>query len=199
MFLLRHRLRRAGYRVRQFHYRSMSRSLAENVCLLRDFIRSTPGEVLHVVGHSMGGILLRHAFERDPDSRPGRLVAIGSPLVDCWISRRVAGFHPRAYWLTGHTARDHILEAVDPTWRGHRELGVLAGTFPFGVGSFFAGLPKPNDGVICLSETRLGGIADHLTCGFNHFGMLLSRRCTDQIIHFLENGRFDRSDCSGGL
>ena len=190
MFLLRHRLSCAGYRVYQFHYRSIRLGLDENVQRLRDFIAATPGEVLHAVGHSMGGVLIRHAFERKPDSRPGRLVAIGSPLLDCWVSRRVAGFHPRGYWLTGKTARDHVTQPPDPIWRGSREFGVLAGTFPLGIGSLLAGLPKPHDGVVCLSETKLIGVADHLICGLNHFGMLYSRRCLHRIVHFLETGRF---------
>ena len=100
------------------------------------------------------------------------------------------GFHRNAYWLTGRTARDHILEPRDPRWRGSRELGVLAGTFPLGVGSLIMGLPQPHDGVIRLEETRLEGMTDHLTCGLNHFGMLLSRKCAKQMVTFWNMGGF---------
>ena len=197
MVLLRHRFRRLGYRVRQFHYPSMWRGLAENTRRLRDFLRRTEGDVLHVVAHSMGGVLTRQVFESDPDPRPGRLIAVGSPLLDCWIAHRVSGLHDRGYCLLGKTVHDHIRQTSDPIWRGTREFGVLAGTFPFGIGCIFPNLPRPSDGVILLEETRLGGITDHVTCRLNHFGMLLSQRCLWQMAQFLATGAFVHSEREG--
>jgi pimeloyl-ACP methyl ester carboxylesterase len=190
MFLLRRRLRRLGYSVRQFHYLSMLRGLDENVSRLREFILATPGETLHVVGHSMGGILIRHAFERDPDPRPGRLIALGSPFLDCWVARRISGLHNHSHRLHGKTVRDHLASARDPIWRGAREFGVIAGTYPAGLGRAFRDLPLPHDGIIRLEETRLGGIADHVSYRLNHFSLLASRRCAAQMHHFLSHGVF---------
>jgi pimeloyl-ACP methyl ester carboxylesterase len=67
MDLLRRRLRRLGYRVRQFQYRSMTKGLDENAKLLRAFLGATEGDTIHAIGHSMGGVLLRQVFEQDPD------------------------------------------------------------------------------------------------------------------------------------
>jgi pimeloyl-ACP methyl ester carboxylesterase len=191
MRLLRKRMQRLGYRVRQFRYRSMMLGLDENVRRLRKFLRETDGDVLHVVGHSMGGVLIRQAFEHDPDPRPGRLIAIGSPLLDCWVARRFLRVHR---WvgrlLIGRTVADHIARPADPTWRGSRDLGVLAGTFRFGIGAIFKTLPSPSDGVVLLDETRLQGVRDHVDYRLNHFGMLFSRRCAVQVARFLATGRF---------
>ena len=189
--LLRRRLRGLGYRVRQFGYRSMMRGLDENTDRLAGFLRETEGDVLHVVGHSMGGVLIRRVFEQNPDPRPGRLVAIGSPLVNCWVGGRFHGLHSRfGPLLVGRTVADHISTPFDPVWRGARDFGVLAGTYPVGVGAIFSSPPGPSDGVILLEETRLQGIRDHVTFRLNHFGMLLSRRCCAQIARFLATGRF---------
>lgn len=190
MTLLRRRLRRLGYRTRQFFYHSMTLGLDENARSLKDFIRETEGDVIHVVGHSMGGILIRQVFERMPDPRPGRLVAIGSPFLDCWIAHRISGMHARGYCLLGRTVHDHILRPRDPAWNGARELGVLAGTYPFGIGCIFHDLPPPSDGVVLLPETRLEGIKDHFTIRMNHFGLLLSKRCCAQVARFLATGSF---------
>jgi len=188
---LRNRMRRLGYRVRQFRYRSMLLGLDENVRRLRQFVRETEGDVVHVVGHSMGGVLARLAFEQDPDPRPGRIVAIGSPLLDCWVARRFLRWHPRIGRLCiGRTVADHISRPADPVWRGTRDLGILAGTFPFGIGAIFKSLPRPSDGVVLLEETRLQGMRDHVEYRLNHFGMLFSRRCTLQVAGFLATGRF---------
>jgi len=191
MALLRRRLRQLGYRVRQFRYRSMMKGLDDNARRLSEFLRETEGDVLHVVGHSMGGVLIRQVFEQYPDPRPGRLIVIGSPLLDCWVGRRFYRMHP---WLgrlmIGKTVADHISRSTDPVWHGARDFGVLAGTYRFGIGALFKSLPRPSDGVVLLDETRLQGIRDHATIRLNHFGMLFSKRCCVQIARFLATGTF---------
>lgn len=191
MGLLRRRMRQLGYRTRLFQYRSMLRGLDHNVRRLEKFIRETPGDIVHVVGHSMGGVLTRRVFEETPDPRPGRLIAIGSPLVDCWTGHRFGRVHSRVGpLLIGKTVRDHIAAPGDLVWRGKRDFGVIAGTYPFGVGRFFKTLPKPNDGVVLLKETQLQGISGHVTYRINHFGLLVSRRCAEQVARFLATGAF---------
>jgi pimeloyl-ACP methyl ester carboxylesterase len=195
---LRHRLGQLGYRTRQFQYASMTRGLDENVRRLEAFVSETEGDVIHLVGHSMGGVLIRQAFEQNPDPRPGRLVAIGSPLLDCWVGRRISRMNR---WLgphlVGRTVSDHIARAVDPVWHGARDFGVLAGTYPFGIGAVFASHPRPSDGVILLEETRLRGARDHVAYRLNHFGMLFSKRCAAQIARFLATGAFAHPAADG--
>ena len=191
MALLRRRLHRLGYRVKQFRYRSMMKGLDENARRLRKFLGETDGDVVHVIGHSMGGVLIRQVFERDPDPRPGRLIAIGSPLLDCWVARRFLRMNPRlGRLMIGRTVADHISRTADPVWHGARDFGVLAGTFRFGIGAIFKTLPRPSDGLVLLTETRLAGVRDHVVYRLNHFGMLFSRRCCRQMARFLATGEF---------
>jgi pimeloyl-ACP methyl ester carboxylesterase len=191
MVFLRRRLKRLGYGVRQFHWRSITDGLENNLTRLSRFIAQTEADTLHVVGHSMGGVLTRLLFERAPDARPGRLIAIGSPLTDCWVGRRFVALHPRiGPLLASRSVHDYLAQPIDPVWRGQREFGVLAGTYPFGIGTLFRDLPVPSDGVVLLSETQPQGITDHVTFRLNHFGMLFSRRCVVAIARFLEAGSF---------
>jgi len=191
MRLLRKRLAHLGYRVRQFRYRSMMLGLEENAARLKQFLNETEGDIVHVVGHSMGGVLIRHVFENDPDPRPGRLVAIGSPLLDCWVGRRFARLHPHlGRLMIGRTVFDHISRRNDSVWRGARDFGVMAGTYPVGIGAIFKTLPRPSDGVVLLEETKLAGATAHITIRLNHFGMLFSKRCTVQVARFLATGEF---------
>ncbi len=170
MALLRRRLRQLGYRVRQFRYRSMMKGLDDNVRRLSE---------------------IRRVFEQSPDPRPGRLIAIGSPLLDCWVGRRFYRMHRRiGRLLIGRTVADHISRLSDPVWRGARDFGVLAGTYRFGIGAIFQSLPRPSDGVVLLNETQLQGLSDHSTIRLNHFGMLFSKRCAAQIACFLATGSF---------
>jgi len=196
MRLLRRRLVQLGYKVRQFRYRSMMKGLDENARRLKQFITETEGDTIHLVGHSMGGVLIRRVFESDPDPRPGRLVAIGSPFLDCWVGRRFVQLNPIVGRLmVGRTVAEHVSRTNDSTWRGARDFGVMAGTYPFGIGAIFKTLPAPSDGVVLLEETRLAGLRDHVTYRLNHFGMLFSKRCTAQVAQFLATGRFTQN-CS---
>ena len=70
------------------------------------------------------------------------------------------------------------------------EIGVLAGTRSIGLGRVVLDLPRPNDGVVTVDETRLPGAADFIALPLAHSEMLASRRCAGQIIAFLESGRF---------
>lgn len=190
MLTLRRRLKRRGFETRQFHWKSITGSLDENLDRLAKFVASTEADTVHVVGHSMGGALARLLFERAPDPRPGRIVAIGSPLTDCWTGRKFGALLPMLPWLAGRTVRDYLAQEIDPVWRGKRDFGVLAGTYPFGIGAIFPSLPTPSDGVVLLNETKVEGLRDHLTIRLNHFGMLFSKRCALHIAHFLEHGKF---------
>jgi len=191
MFLLRRRLEQLGYQTRLFQYRSMMRGLDYNVAKLGEFIAKIDCDILHAVGHSMGGVLIRQLFEKAPDPRPGRLVAIGSPLRDCWVGHRFKRLHPHiGPLLIGKTVHDHISHPPAPVWRGARDLGVVAGTYPFGIGAVFSSLPRPCDGVVLLEETRIDGLRDHIAYRMNHFGLLGFKRCAAQVARFLGTGSF---------
>ena len=190
MVFLRRRLRRFGYGVRQFSWKSITAPLEENLDRLARFLAATEADTLHVVGHSMGGVLARLQFERGPDPRPGRIVAIGSPLTDCWTGRKFGALHPALPWLAGVAVRDYLAKDIDPIWRGRRDFGVLAGTYPIGIGALFPSLPSPSDGVVLLEETKLQGITAHTTFRLNHFAMLFSKRCAVTVARFLETGSF---------
>jgi len=195
---LRHRLGQLGYKTRLFRYQSMRKGFDENAVRLAEFIRATGGDVVHVVGHSMGGVLTREVFERMPDPRPGRLVAIGSPFLDCWVGRRYERFFSRlGRYVIGKTVRDHLARVPDPVWRGARDFGVVAGTYRVGIAAVFPSHPRPSDGVVTLRETELEGVRDRVTFRLNHFAMLLSKRCAAEIACFLATGAFIH-DASGG-
>lgn len=190
--LLRHRLQSDyEFEPRQFSYRTMSDGLDDNVALLRDFIRETPGETVHVVGHSLGGVLALQTQMQFPEPRPGRIVCLGSPLCGSLAARAVAGL-PFGLDILGRTIRDAVLTGGLPAYRGAREVGVIAGTLGFGLGLVIENLPEPNDGTVAVVETRLPGITDHTQIHVSHTGLLVSRAVVEQTAWFLRHGRFSR-------
>ena len=191
--VLRHRLSSEhGFFATPFDYQSVSAGLDENVRLLTQFLAEFPGDTLHLVGHSLGGLLLLHAQQRQPDPRPGRIVCLGSPLRGSRAAKALAGL-PFGEEILGATIRDAVLSGGLSAWRGQREVGVIAGTLAAGLGVLFSELPEPNDGTVAVDETRLPGITDHLQLKVSHTGLLFDDQVAAQTAYFLRHGVFERS------
>ena len=190
-FLLRDRLRRAGFAPSNFHYPSMQMSLGEAADALAGHLRSQ-GEIVHVVAHSLGGLVACEAFMRHADLPAGRVVLMGSPVRGSRTARDVAShwFGPAAL---GPLALTELARERDAAWTLPREVGVIAGSLPVGIGRVFSELPLPNDGTVCVEETELPGATATVVIETTHTGMLLSKGVADATVAFLLKGRFDYS------
>jgi hypothetical protein len=84
--------------------------------------------------------------------------------------------------------RERVDVSVDPRF----EIGAIAGTRAFGLGAVVARLPSPNDGVVCVDETRFPALRDHIEFPIGHSLMLISSRVARQTVSFLKTGAFRR-------
>lgn len=192
-----HLERDSGFRALSFSYPSMGPML-DHVQALREFAQSNRSERLHFVGHSLGGLVVLNLLESTGDLPPGRAVLLGSPLQGSRAARGLARW-PLGRTLLGITMRDEFLadDIAEPraprTWRGQRDIGVIAGSTGFGLGRLVAQLEGENDGTVAVDETRLPGAKDHLVLPTTHTGMLFSLEVARQTVEFLRNGRFART------
>ena len=172
-----------------FTYRTVREPLESVLERLATTIRRTPDRTVHVVGHSLGGIVCHRLFERYPDLPAGRAVFLGSPLCGSQAARGLErfAFGPR---MIGALAVAELLGTQERRWACPRELGLIAGTRPVGLGRLFAGFAEPNDGTVAVRETRLEGATDHLALAVSHLGMLLSPRVAEECGRFLRDGHF---------
>jgi len=184
MRVLGSRLEEAGFRVRYFRYRSWRGGLAQAAGDLRKFVEAAEGERVHLVGHSLGGVVIAKMVEETPLSRPGRVAMLGSPMGGSAaagiMSRRRVG-----RWLVGGVIREGIVEH-SPKWPGGRDLLVVAGDIPLGSG-LLLGLPKPHDGVVRVEETRVEGVRT-VTVRASHVGLLLSRKVAALLSGYFQAG-----------
>jgi pimeloyl-ACP methyl ester carboxylesterase len=196
--LLRRRLRRAfHFDVRVFRYPASSCSMAEIVDRLSACVAGLHPRVLHLVGHSLGGLVIYRFLERYPDQPPGRVVFLGTPSVTCEAAVGLARFRWGAAIL-GKCVAEELLVERHRRWTLPRPLGIIAGTQRFGAGHFVARLKGDNDGTIGVSETRLPGATEHITVHASHMGMLLSGRVARQTGTFLSEGHFGVSGPGSG-
>jgi len=184
MRVLGGRLEEAGFRVRYFRYRSWRGGLAQAASALREFVEATKGERVHLVGHSLGGVVISKMLEEAPLSRPGRVAMLGSPMGGS-AAARIVSRRRVGRWLVGGVIREGIVEQA-PKWPGGRELLVVAGDIPFGSG-LLLGLPRPHDGVIRVEETRVEG-ARAVTVRASHVGLLLSREVAALLSGYFRSG-----------
>jgi len=185
------RLSRCGFDVVRFSYASVGDSLERNADRLARFCRDQATEPLHLVGHSLGGLLILAALERNGDLKVRRALLIGSPYAGitaaAGLARSVTGEKMLGRTLNDwmHMRRPSIPKGV--------ELGVIAGDIPFGLGRLVADLPKPNDGVVPVEETRVPGAKEAVVLRVNHTGMLVSPAVGRAACAFLRNGSFGRA------
>ena len=193
--LLRQRLKkRFDAKTLAVRYRSVSLDVASNARRIADLLQMHRADTVHLVAHSLGGLVVLKMFEQGAASwlPPGRVVLLGSPVQGSRAASSLARL-PLGLQIMGQCVRDELLEPRVRRWTSPRELGVIAGTLPVGLGRIIGvGGGEPNDGTIYVNETRIAGAADHLVMPVSHSRLPFAASVADQTAAFLETGRFLR-------
>ena len=165
-------------------------ALADHVEVASARWRADQAGTLHLVGHSLGGLVARAWIARHRALNLGRVVLLGTPSGGSEIADLLVNFEPYrrifgpagAELTTDGVARGELLGELD------YPLGIIAGTRsldPLG----WAFLPKPNDGKVTVARTRVPG-ADHLTLPVTHTLMMRAPAVIAATTRFLRHGRF---------
>jgi pimeloyl-ACP methyl ester carboxylesterase len=180
-------LARRGYSVRTFAYRGRH-PLEGNVERLARFVRESLGaRPAHFVGHSLGGVLVLETLNRHAELPASSAVLLGAPVRGCYAGRRF-GRARMGRWMMG--ASRALWDERPAAWKRAAPLGVVAGTLPLGLGRAIGRLPGDNDGVVCVAETAVAGMADQAFVPIGHSALIVSRRVADLTARFLSTGRF---------
>lgn len=179
------RLRRAGFTVRGFGYASVRDGPEVAIdALVAQLRRAGP---VHLVGHSLGGMIAMEALRRAPDLPVRRMVCLGSPLCGSATARALAS-QARLGWTLGRSAA--LLHAGCGHWDGLVPVGMVAGTVERGLGRLLVRVESPSDGTVAVAETRLPGLAGHVLVPASHSGLLFSAEAARQTAAFLRRGAF---------
>ena len=189
LYVLGQRLARYGFETCPFSYPSVSQNLLQNAERLQRFLVRLERPLVHLVGHSLGGIVIRALFHQHPAQPPGRIVTLGAPhggsypasvLVRTALGRKITG-----------RSMQQLLAGMPTHWRPvDRDTGVIAGDISIGMGRLFPRFPRPNDGVVSAAEAQLPGATDITTLHVSHTAMVVSSQVAHQVCWFLKHGRF---------
>ena len=178
-----------GLETRLFAYHTTTEPLADVVERLHATISQTERSRVHLIGHSLGGRVILRLFDRFPDQPQGRVVLLGAPVRGSAVARRLSRADLGRRVL-GVIANHELVPELQQQWTHPRELGVIAGTRPMGLGRMVLRFQEPCDGTVAVRETELPGATDRILLPVSHFGMLMSARVAEQTGRFLRDGRF---------
>ncbi len=187
--LHRHRLRRMGRISHTYSYRSLRGALDEAADGLAARLEALAPRPLHLVGHSLGGLVVLNMLARHRPAAVQRAVLLGSPICGSGSARVILGL-PLLRHALGRALPQWLARPV-PTAEPGYPVGVIAGDRPLGLGRLVPGMEKPNDGMVSVSETRWAGARDHIVLPVTHMQMLWSAACLHQALHFLDHGCFE--------
>ena len=192
MSAFREPLLKAGYQVFPFDYPSTRVEIPDSADYLRQVIDSLDGiESLHIIAHSMGGIVTRSYLSDKPDARLKRLVMIGSPnsgaeLADLMSDKMNFVFKP----MLGPAGQQLVTDSDGLIARlpiPSCEFAVIAGGR--GGKGFNPLIPGDDDGIVSVASTRLPGTADFLQVSALHLRLLRTPEAISSAVRFLETGK----------
>lgn len=193
-------LQSRGFATYQHNYHSLRDSIEQHSISLNTWLSDNhnPAIPINLVGHSLGGLVIRDFISRFAQWKIARCVTLGTPhngsttaeYVNKLVSPLVGNAYKQA--LDGQSA---------PLKKGI-SLGVIAGNSPYGLGQLVLNYHKKksklahpqceHDGTVYVFETQLADATDHIILPVSHTGMLINQVVAEQTAYFLDHGMFKR-------
>ncbi len=197
MYPLGKRLKKKGVVVKYLNMPLKRKMLGESVLLLKKMLeveksKKKQGENLVLIGHSMGGLVIRSVLlEKELREVVDRVVLIGTPnkgakLAD--ICKKYIPFLSSIYKPLRSLEKENFknlnLYAGDDV-----EIGCIAGSEgkPLPFRRF---LDKENDGMVEVKEVEMEDLKDFLILPLNHRNIHRRDKVVGYIMCFIKNGVF---------
>ncbi|MFK8029315.1 MAG: esterase/lipase family protein [Gammaproteobacteria bacterium] len=185
---------RSGYNTCNINYPSNRKPVTELVEFIGEDIKrcfADDERPVNFVTHSMGGIMVRALAESQHAPNIGRVVMLappnkGSEIVDLHRSSKMFR------WIMGDVATQLGTDVNSLPLRlgpAKFNVGIIAGdglSNPMGLWVF----DEPSDGTVAVRSTRLEGMDDFIVVPFGHTLIMRKRQVIEEVLHYLENGRF---------
>lgn len=188
LLILSSRLRGRGFAPIRFDYASLFRMPSKSMEKLAMKLYAFGNGPVHLVGHSLGGLMAIETLSRYQKLPPGRVVCLGSPLAGSGTARVL--HEKNLGFMTGRSGpllRGGLVQVPDD-----REVGMIAGAKGRGLGQIVRKFDGLHDGTVAVWETRIPGLREHMVIPTSHTGLVFSKEVAEHTANFLENGCFER-------
>jgi len=184
-----------GATVVPIDYPSTQVSIAESAQYLKRVLSSLDGiDQIDLIGHSMGGLIVRTYLQMEQerrDARLHRLVMLGVPNLGAHMATLLHQ-HWAFRWTLG-IAGQQLVEGdssfISTLPVPDLEFGVIAGGRGT-AGGWNWWIPGDDDGTVTVESTRLPGAADFLTVRTLHTAMMWNLNVIEASLRFLKTGAF---------
>ena len=198
------RLQAQGFITHQYGYRSMRDGIKVNSQRLNAWLKANhnPAKPIDLIGHSLGGLIIRDFIAHYPEWKIGRCVTLGTPHNGSVSGDYIWRLIPA---IVGKSYEQALDGSVAPLPKGI-ELGVIAGNKAQGLGqpilsyhnrklrkadAELSSEKLAHDGTVYILETKLASACDHIILPVTHTGMLINKDVAQQAIYFLVHGEFE--------
>ncbi|MFK7846858.1 MAG: esterase/lipase family protein [Rhodothermales bacterium] len=195
MDAMEHALIEAGYETCNVNYPSTDFDIAT---LAKEYVLpeiqqcAIASDSVHVVTHSMGGIILRYLHSKGDLDNVGRVVMLGPPNQGSELVDELGGLDLFT-WLNGPagnelaTSDTSLVQQLPDVSFG---LGIIAGDYSFN--PFYSSLiPGDDDGKVSVDRAKIAGMNDFIVMPVSHSFMMKDEDVIRQTLYFLAKGQFD--------
>lgn len=143
---------------------------------------NNPSRKIHIITHSMGGIVLRQYLQNHSIKNLGTIVMIAPPNHgSAWADH--FGDWKIAEWIMGPALKElktGVQGVPDSLSSPTTEFSIIAGNGGFG----------ENDGKVSVESTKLEGMADFKVFNETHNNILMDEEVMEAVEQFIKEGEF---------
>lgn len=190
-------LEEEGYSVLNLDYPSTSYPIEDIAKMIADRIEAHAASVdgkLHLVGFSMGGLVIRAFLRNRVPLNLGKVVMIGTPNHGSEVADFLKSFLPFRY-LYGPAGQQLVTDQKEFSSifaNDGFDLGIIAGdSSSYSIMGRLIG--QPSDGKVSVASTKLACAADHLVVNSSHTMLPHNGTVWAETVAFLRKGGFSRS------